>query len=43
MKRVDINKDENVTIVVLIISIVAIILTVICAASYIRSGNEEDT
>ena len=42
VKRDNINNDDQIKIVALIISVVAIILTLICAVYLLRSNNEEN-
>ena len=42
VKQDNINNDDQIKIVALIISVVAIILTLICAVYLLRSNNEEN-
>lgn len=42
VKRDNINNDDQIKIVALIMSVVAIILTLICAVYLLRSNNEEN-
>ena len=43
VKRDNINNDDQIKIVALIISVVAVILTIICCVYHIRSYNEENS